>query len=374
MSLIINKYLEENYPNFHWEIYRAINKDIHLSSKLEYEAHFLLYGLEECRKWKITDVISDFDWENYKKLNPQLGNIGNNSQIEYELHYLTLGIHQKLPYNYIYNSNNNISDTIIKQIDNTNNLDALKNILVIIPGFGEPYLDLKIQILEKNIATLAKSIQPNIQIRILIFLYSKDKFHYLANHFKNFSIPVTIFPKTGIIGEFIYKYVDNKLITPFDYLFFILDDIELHPETNIKDLIKLYNYYNMNILGFPLTQESPTPHEFMKIKPEYIKENTPILKVNFVEFFCYFMNIYSFHKYKKFFEETTYWLWGIDLILHNYGFHIYRLEHLPIKHYLKNTNYHKHLPDPYIELNLVKSKYKCISDKKVLSSHPLTIY
>ncbi len=371
MSEIVHKYLSENYPEFHWEIYKALNRDLLLPSKLDYETHFLLYGLEEDRKWKITDILPDFNWITYKKLNPQLGTIGMNSQKDFELHYLLHGIHKKLPYNTVYNSQNHISDSVYKQLDNSNNLEILKNILIIIPGFGDPYFDLKVSILEKNIATLSKSLSSSIQIRILIFLYSKDRFNNLTNHFRNSPIPITILPRPGIIGEFIHKYIDAKLISPFDYLFFLLDDIELHPSLTMKELIKYYNIYNMDIVGFPLTNDSPTPHEFMKIKQQYLKENTPILRVNFMEFFCYFMNISTFLKYKKFFTETTYWLWGLDLILHPAGFSIYRLEHLPTKHYLKNTNYHKNLPDPHIELNYVRSKYPCITEKKILSAHSL---
>jgi hypothetical protein len=371
MSQIVHTYLAENYPEFHWEIYKGLNKDLLLPSKLDYEAHFLLYGINESRKWKITDLLPDFNWLDYKKLNPQLGTVINSTQKDYELHYLLHGIHKKLPYNQIYNAPNNISDSVYHQIDNTNNLEALKNILIVIPGFGEPYLDLKVSILEKNISTLAKSLSPSIGIRILVFLYTTEKFNYLTNHFKKSPVPVTFLPKKGIVGEFIYKYIDTKLITPFDYLFFILDDIELHTNTNIKEMIKVYTNHHVDILGFPVTTESPTPHDFMRFREEYVKENIKLLKVNFMEFFSYFMNITTFFKYKKFFTEHTYWLWGIDMVLHPCGFNLMRLEHLPVRHYLKNTTYSKNLPDPHIELAAVRSRYPAITEKRVLSAHSL---
>ncbi len=375
MSDIINKYLSENYSSFNWEIYKALNRDLNLPNKLDYEAHFLLYGLDEDRKWKITDILPDFNWQTYKKLNPQLGTIGINTQKDYELHYLLQGIHKKLPYNYTYNSQNQIADNVYHQLDNTYNLHTNKNILIIIPGFGEPFFDLKVKILEKNIEILSKYTHNNTltHIRILIFLYSREKFNYITNYLKNSPIHVTIIPKQGIIGEFIHKHIDNKLVSPFEYILFILDDIELNVNFDLGEIIKIYTSFNIDILGFPLTHDSPTPHEFMKVKNEYIKENTHLLRVNFIEFFCYFMNISNFLKYKKIFTDFTYWLWGLDLILHPIGFKIYRLEHLPIRHYLKNTNYNRNLPDPNIELNDIKSRYPCITEKKVLSAHKLTM-
>lgn len=369
MSEVLSKYLIEHHPDFHWDIYKALNKDLLFSKQIDYELHYLLYGISEKRKWQIQDLLPDFDWTVYKRLNPTLVSHIENRK-DYELHYLLHGIHKKLPYNTNYNAPNQIKDNVYKQLDYTNNLEIQKNILVIIPGFGEPNLESKMKILERNIEILTKSLCKTIQIRILIFLYSIDKFNYLSSYFNKSSIPITIIAKKGIIGEFIYKYVDSKLIAPFNYLLFLLDDVEIHPYFNMKNVIKIYTRNEIDILGFPLTLESPTTHSFMYVKEDYNRQNMPLLKVNFIELFCYFMCTKVFHRYKKLFNELTYWLWGIDLILYPSGFKLYRLENLPIKHYFCKTKY-KNLPDANIELNFIKSRYPFITDKVVLSAHPI---
>jgi hypothetical protein len=366
MSDIVHKYLSENYPDFHWEMYRVLNKDLLLPSKLDYEIHFLLYGLDESRKWRIRDILPDFDWHTYKRLNPQLGSTGVTTKRDYELHYLLHGLHQKLPHNDVYNSSSTISESVYQQLEHAH----VNNILVILPGFGEPHLELKVKILEKNIETLAKSLgDSTVHMRILVFLYTIEKFNYLSDRFRTSPIPVTFLPRRGIVGEFIHKHIDAKLVNPFDYVFFILDDIELNPSLNIKDIVKQYINNRSDILSFPLTEDSPTPHEFMRVKHEYILAGTPVVRVNFMEFFCYFMNVTTLMKFKRLFSDTTYWLWGLDLALHPCGFNLIRLEHLPARHYLKSSRLYKNLPDPHIELQDVRSRYPTISEKRVLSAH-----
>ena len=71
---------------FNWRIYRELNQDLikaNLNTEKQIMDHWNKYGHKENRKTKITDLIPNFDIDEYKKLNPELK---FNSQEEYELH------------------------------------------------------------------------------------------------------------------------------------------------------------------------------------------------------------------------------------------------------------------------------------------------
>jgi hypothetical protein len=395
--------IQEVYKDFNTTIYSLLNPDLEelgIVKREHLELHFLQYGLFNNLKYTINHQVPDFDPDIYRELNLDLfhSNICNALDLSY--HYLKYGINEKRHYRlievldsptglnkeetlewlrfgqYNYNSSqykelhpklNKLSETELRQhwldvgrLEYINCIHKDK-LLVIIPGFGVPHFDKKLDILLNNIKTLRNS---NIDISLYIFLYSEEHLNLLQEKLQNIQIDINIISKPGVIGQFIYNDIPNTLVENYDYILFILDDIELDKEININDLIGLYKKYDMDIVSFPLTNDSDTAHDFMLQMDRY-KDN--ILEVNFIEFFSYFMNPETFYRYKAFFNKDTYWLWGIDYTLHKYNFRLFRLEYLPIKHYFRNSGYSHNLPDPQKELAYIKANYNCISSMEIIN-------
>jgi hypothetical protein len=395
--------IQDLYKDFNTDIYSLLNPDLEqlgIVKREHLELHFIQYGLYNNFKYSINHVVHDFDPYIYRELNLDLfsSDICNIDDLSY--HYLKYGMAEKRNYRlkdivdapnglnkeeslewlrfgqYNYNGSqyrelhpslSKLTETELRQhwLDvgrleyiNCINKDKL---LVIIPGLGNPHFDTKIQILLNNITTLRKS---HIHISLYIFLYSEEHLKELQEKLQNIQIDINIICKPGVIGQFIYNDISNTLVKNYDYILFILDDIELDKRYNINDCINLYKTYNMDILSFPLTSGSNTAHDFMLQKQDF-KNN--ILEVNFIEFFSYFMNPETFYRYKKFFNKDTCWLWGIDYTLYKYNFRLFRIEYLPIKHYFRNSGYSANLPDPNLELAYIKKNYNCISSMEIVN-------
>src|SRR5205814_427093 len=60
--------------------------------------HWVKHGHRENRKYRITDLTSDFWWEDYKTLNPDLQTNGLETRSDYELHWITYGLNEKRKY------------------------------------------------------------------------------------------------------------------------------------------------------------------------------------------------------------------------------------------------------------------------------------
>jgi hypothetical protein len=395
--------IQDVYKDFNADIYSVINPDLEklgIVKKEHLELHFLQYGLYNNLKYCINHVFSDFDPDIYRELNIDLfySNICNAHDLSY--HYLKYGAVEKLHYRLIevldapiglnkeeslewlrfgqYNYKSSQYKELHPNLDKLSESELRKHwldigrleyincickdkVLVIIPGLGNPHFHTKLEILLNNISTIRNS---SVDISIYIFLYSQEHLNELQFALQNIQMDINIICKPGVIGQFIYNDISHSLVKKYDYILFILDDIELDKGYNITDCIYMYKKYNMDILSFPLTSESNTAHSFMLQKEEF-KNN--ILEVNFIEFFSYFMNTETLYRYKKFFNSDTCWLWGIDYTLYKYNFRLFRIEYLPIKHYFRNSGYSGHLPDPNLELEYIKKNYNCISSMEIIN-------
>jgi hypothetical protein len=224
------------------------------------------------------------------------------------------------------------------------------NLLITIPGIGGDNFDLKQNILKDNIDKISKTFGGKVDV--LIFNYSFDDFEAYFNDFD-------IIKKSGIVGEYLYKYVNPNKIE-YDFYLIMLDDIILSENFNTDYFVDLYNKYNLDIITPSLTKDSKFSHKFMLENDEF---KGKLRIVNFCECFFYLMNRESYIKYHKILDEKTYWLWGIDLCLDKLGFKMGLHNDYKIKHLYKGVSYSNNLPNPYVEMKDKESKYGKISDK-----------
>ena len=327
--------------DFYWEYYKELNPDLYwagYTTPIEYITHFNKHGKKENRKYRFSELFPMFDVEHYKRQNPK---VILQSSSDYEYHYFLIGRYQK--------------EKDAKEID-----EKLK-FGFFLTGFGLPNIEIKKEILLKNLQIM-KEWKDKYEIDLYIYLYTPSYLEKLNElELSKYVSNVYIIAKLGIVGEFIYQEV-SKHYQNYDYIFMFLDDIELPKNISLETMMLVYNREQLDILGLPLTIDSPANHTFMYQNIEMCQQGYTYRETNFIEYFVYFISSIKFPKYLAFFNKDTKWCWGIDLSLYINGMKLVILDSYPLKHYFKACSYSKSLPDPAIELNSIKSKTKTIKN------------
>jgi hypothetical protein len=372
--------------DFYWEYYRELNPDlgkVGLTTPNDFNQHFFKYGRRENRKYKFSELYPEFNYIDYIKIYPNL-QLTNKADCEY--HYFSIGRHNNYFQNYTKMLDNiNIQEFIdnnkqleyigIKNIEDvkkyyktihTKDPELVKNIKkptfgVFITGFGMPNIEIKLQILQKNLQILAKW-KDKYEISLYIYMYSVQ-FDGIFDDidFSKYISKAEIILKPGIVGEFIYNDV-STVYNQYEYVILFLDDIELQDSFDLDKLLMVYNLEQLDILGLPLTIDSPCNYKFMLQQLDIFNYR----ETNFVEFFFYFISSKNFPKYLRFYSADIRWCWGIDLALGNYNMKLGILDLCPIKHYFKAISYNRNLPSPHIEIENTKKKFRYIQNKIIL--------
>jgi hypothetical protein len=355
-----------------------------LVKPIDFINHYKNYGKRENRHNTFNDLFPDFKTEEYKILN---SNLKLQTDKDYQYYYFSLGRKNGMPKNFkeYLNTidldkyrieNKQLENICIKDIEDVKkyitNVDIrypnYKNNLVkpsfglFILGFGMPNIEIKLEILERNL-NIFKKWKDIYDIDLYIYVYNPQFSDVLDEiDFKKYVRNVEIVSKPGIVGEFIYNNV-SKVFKKYEYTILFLDDIELTPGFDLETMVKVYNLEQLDILALPLTTDSPFNYEFMVQSMEVIKSGFNYRETNFAELFFYFISKKNFYKYIRLFTNKTQWCWGIDLGIYNAGLKIALFDKFPIKHYYKGNSYSSNLPDPHIELNVTKRRLNFIKNK-----------
>ena len=231
----------------------------------------------------------------------------------------------------------------------------MKRLAVIVPGFGLPRVDFKRENLKKNLKTIKKTW--NGFVDVIVFNYGSES----AN---NESVK-EVFQK-GYVGQFIYC-MNPVNMKSYDAIMILLDDIEL-VDVNINILVNNLYYYGLDIVSPSLTSNSKPGWDIM-----FQKENRGIRISKFLELFCYVMTPNGYEKYHRLLNEKSVWLWGIDLVLHNYGIKTGIVDEMTMHHHIKGEAY-KSGPNPYKEADEVFSRLNKTEDPfSIIDIVPLII-
>ena len=376
--------------DFYWEYYKELNPDLKLHGlrmPIDFINHYMQYGHRENRPYRFNQLLPNFNVIEYRLVNP---NLLLNSDIEFEYYYFSIGrynnnpknkedILKTLDINRFLNVNKNLNYIGIRSIEDAKkyyiNIELTNpqfkysitkpRIGLFLTGFGMPHIEIKLDILVKNLEILKK--WKNVYtLDLYIYMYNPNFAGVLDDiKFTNYVNNVHIISKPGIVGEFIYNDV-SKVYNKYDYSILFLDDIRLHKEFDLEKIIKIYNLESLDILALPLTIDSPYNHMFMVQNIDMIRSGYTYRETNYAELFFYLLSSKSFSKYLKLFTKGTRWCWGIDLAIGENGFKIGMVEMYPIVHYFKGSSYSSKLPSPNVELEYVKSTLKTIKNKLIL--------
>lgn len=211
---------------------------------------------------------------------------------------------------------------------------------IIIPAIGDAHFVEKLGILDRNLARICQFRESaNIELSIQFFLYSLHPTYLqmvldiITKHISREKITYHIEP--GYLGEFIYRYIKPENMVQYDYLFFLLDDVELSENFFLDRWILCYQVHQLDILS-PTIKRECTSHQVMKQLP-YVEGGKEVSIVNMCEFFSYFLTPAVYSRYYQLFDENTRSMWGIDLVLYHAGFKMGLHNKVTLHHYYSGS-------------------------------------
>lgn len=244
----------------------------------------------------------------------------------------------------------------------------MESLFVIIPGFGAPHIEHKLQILRTNVTNIQKGKWTDLKIRVCCYdpsvfaIIPEDLLHHPS---------IEWICKKGIVGQFIHEFAQPDTIASFSYVLVILDDVELQENVDWIKLCKIHETFQFDIYHPCLTRDSKHQYKYM-----LEDEQTFAMKVtNACEAFCYFMPFASYKRYYSTIDPVDNpWLWGEDLCITRYNkLRVVMLNQMTVRHYYKNECYMLR-PDvlPHEGFNHVMRKYN--TNANTLAEMPAVSY
>ena len=180
--------------------------------------------------------------------------------------------------------------------------------LYYLAALGNPDFEIKINILKNNLHYIFKDINQNFDILINCYddidiasFINNDDYPFLDNIYINY--------KTGKLIE-LWNYNPYHVhLSNYDYILFILDDIEIE-NINIHELIKIKNQYNIEFIS-PRVEYSTW--EYMNL---YSGNKVGI--TNRIEIYCFLFSYENFIKFLSINDIENPNTWGVDYIMAHY--------------------------------------------------------
>jgi hypothetical protein len=189
---------------------------------------------------------------------------------------------------------------------------------VVIPGFGDPHWNHKLEILEKN-RNIVESFNWDVQWHII--QYTVDD--------PSKTIPpkanMRVVQSKGILASNINRHMSPSQIGESDYVMILLDDVELVKPINWQYVLDLMDVAGADIASPSLPNRSMSPWDFMISRLDDTNLHGQV--ATRCELFCYLMSYDNYKKYYNFVDPENPWMWGMDFML---------LSHMTLKPLIMN--------------------------------------
>lgn len=222
-----------------------------------------------------------------------------------------------------------------------NNMDPPTKLMVLVPGFGAPFFEHKLQILKNNLDIIEAE---GLDYKCKVCCYDDhENAAFPANIVMNPNVTVTF--EKGIVGEFINRHArfEKLIIDKFTHFLIILDDIELQPGASIKHMIEVAKTHKMDILSPCMTEDSKHSYDYMIEGVNFPKDQNLLIPTRILELFCYLMPLHILNIYTPCLRgDLNPWTWGMDLLVREqFGLNVGFLSHIKMKHWYDRTCYDK---------------------------------
>ena len=236
----------------------------------------------------------------------------------------------------------------------------MDELFVIIPGFGSPNINHKIEILESNINTIHSQWFSN-KVFITIYVYDPDIIQIIPKKlFNNTNIKWII--QKGVVGNYLLQFQNEMKYSENSYLLILLDDVQLSNNVKLSKMVEYLNEFSFDIISPCLTANSKYQFNYMLQTPN--NENVLFI-TNACELFCYFMKFKTFKlKYSEYINDKNPWMWGMDMMLYNYfKLKVALINGMTMTHYYKNESYNETLPNPFEGQKILFESYNTSMDE-----------
>ena len=117
-----------------------------------------------------------------------------------------------------------------------------KKILVAVCGIGDPRFDAKLPHNIKNIEIINHTApkEYNGNIDFLFFSYDNRLQKKFINHDN-----CKIIKEEGFVGEFIYRHLQPEMVSNYDRIIVMLDDLAVQKDFNLEKIMKIQDEYNL---------------------------------------------------------------------------------------------------------------------------------
>ena len=233
---------------------------------------------------------------------------------------------------------------------------------------GNPQFETKLNILNQNVQVIYNDIKTKFDVIINLYEtdsnYENSLLKMLSSH--PYIDSVHIYTKKGVLTELFLTNTYNATINHYDYILFILDDVQLE-NIGIMAIAKIKQKYNLDII-------SP---KIRKSTWSYMNTYNDCLTINnFLEVYCLLMSPDDMVKFLSLYTVENKWMWGVDHLFGYYNvnagvIHTYSAIHmLPSKsskgvasrlmnEYIRNKTRFRSFGD-------IHKSYKAIKEKIIL--------
>ena len=173
---------------------------------------------------------------------------------------------------------------------------------------GNPDLELKTNILVDNLNYIFNNNKYHFDV--IINCYETDVNIYTKLRDTIIMLPFItdcyFYVKRGVLTELFLTNVYNKLISNYDYIMFILDDVKI-VDINLDEMIRVKNDLNISVLSPRIINST---HSFMN------KYNGITIN-NCLEVYLLLLTPSDFEQFLSIYTLENKWMWGCD---HLFGY------------------------------------------------------
>lgn len=213
-----------------------------------------------------------------------------------------------------------------------------KRLLVIIPGFGDPKWDEKVDILRKNMDAIERPWVWSVDY--IICQYTPVSIRKLPNDL--ISKPnVRVIECSGVLGNNILKHVPPTIVKNgnYNHVMILLDDVLIDKKTiHWEQMIIMQSKLEFDIISPTLAKREMSHWEYMSIPLTQLPDKELIIRImRRCELFCYLMTPKSYGIWYSHLDIENPWLWGMDLILNTcFGLRIGMFQQMKMHHMYSN--------------------------------------
>ena len=180
--------------------------------------------------------------------------------------------------------------------------------LYYLAGVGNPDFETKIDILKNNLHCIFKDIEQNFDIFINCYddieienFINKTNFPFLDNVYINY--------KAGKLIELWHDNPYHSYLSNYDYILFILDDIEIK-KMNLYELIYIKNHYKIEFIS---PRVDNATWEYMNLY-----SGNKLAITNRLEIYCFLFDYKNFERFLSINDIENPNIWGVDYIMGHY--------------------------------------------------------